>query len=227
MELDFTKIKPTALPTLSLDNLMNRLAYCERHLHDKFSNVVFSDESNFQLAPNKQVLWYRKGVDPKPNLAKPKNNKKVMIWGGISRRGQTQLFIYRLDEGEKSNKESYVDCLESSLIDAMNGRFGDGKWRFLQDNARPHKAEYTMDFLEDANVRVIEHPPYSPDLNPIEKVWAWMKADIGKKTYDTIEDLIKVVVEKWESMTTDYQNSLIDHHIKVVQQVNEAKGHYV
>jgi len=55
-ELGFTKIKTSLLPNLSEDNIQSRLDYCTKHLNDKFSNVVFTDESNFQLAANRQVL---------------------------------------------------------------------------------------------------------------------------------------------------------------------------
>jgi len=53
-----------------------------------------------------------------------------MIWGGISRKGQTPLQIYRLDEGEKVTAESYVDCLENNLIESMDRKFGkiSGDW---------------------------------------------------------------------------------------------------
>jgi transposase len=226
-ELGYVPAKCSLLPNLSEENLESRLQYCERHYDDKFSNAIFTDESNFQLAANNQVLWYRKYEDQRPHLTKPKNNKKIMIWGGISRKGQTPLHIYRLDEDEKVNAEKYVDCLDDNLLSTMDKKYGEGKWRLLQDNAKPHVAEYTTEYLEENDIKLMEHPPYSPDLNPIEKVWAWMKAEIGQTTYTNVEDLIKVVIKKWNSMTISYQNSLIDHHMTVVKAVYDAGGAYV
>ena len=97
----------------------------------------------------------------------------------------------------------------------------------VQDNARPHVADFTIDYIEENNIKRILHPPYSPDLNPIEKVCAWMKAEINQITFDDIEDLIKVVIKKWNSMTIAYQNSLINHHMKIIQEVYNAEGAYV
>jgi len=227
IDLGYNKVKSSLLPNLSEGNIKSRLDYCVKHITDKFSNAVFTDESNFQLAANNQVLWYRRDEEDKPHLTKPRNNKKIMIWGGISRKGQTPLYIYRLGEGEKVTAESYVECIEDSLIDVMDRKFGKNKWRLLQDNARPHAAQYTQEFIEENNIRLIVHPPYSPDLNPIEKVWAWMKSDIVQTTYDNVELLIKVVQKKWNSMTIKYQNDLIDHHMDVVKKVHDAGGVYV
>ena len=43
---------------------------------------------------------------------------------------------------------------------------------FKQDNARPHIANITLDFLtEIINVNLLPWPPRSPDLNPFEHVW--------------------------------------------------------
>ena len=226
-KLGFTQLKGTALPILSEDTQKQRRKYCKRHQGDKFNNVVFSDESNFQLAANKQVLWYRRGIDEVPHLKAPEKNLKIMIWGGISRKGQTPLHIYRLDLKERANKETYVECLRENLLECMDEHYGYNGWKFIQDNAKPHAAHFTTDFFAEQEVRVLKHPSYSPDLNPIEKVWAWMKSEISQTTYDTVDELIDTVINKWNSMTLEYLNKLIDHHIKIVEEVLLKEGRYI
>jgi transposase len=202
---------------------------CIRNIRKElgYTKIATSLLPNLSEANLESRMKYRREEDDKPHLTKPRNNQKIMVWGGISRKGQTHLKIYRLDQGETVTAESYVDCLKKNLIDFMEQRHGQDKWRLVQDNARPHTAGHTQDFLEGKNIKVIVHPPYSPDLNPIEKVWAWMKSEIGQTTYDDIKDLIKVVKRKWDSMTISYQNSLIDHHMSVIRKVYDSGGAYV
>jgi transposase len=45
----------------------------------------------------------------------------------------------------------------------------------IMDNAAFHKSPKTRELIESVGCRVIFLPPYSPDLNPIEKFWANMK----------------------------------------------------
>lgn len=45
----------------------------------------------------------------------------------------------------------------------------------IMDNASFHKSEKTQKLIESVDCRAIFLPPYSPDLNPIEKFWANMK----------------------------------------------------
>ncbi len=45
----------------------------------------------------------------------------------------------------------------------------------IMDNASFHKSQKTKELIESVGCRLIFLPPYSPDLNPIEKFWANMK----------------------------------------------------
>jgi len=54
----------------------------------------------------------------------------------------------------------------------------------IWDNATFHKSKKTKELIESVGCRVIFLPPYSPDLNPIEKFWANMKRWIKNNIID-------------------------------------------
>jgi transposase len=45
----------------------------------------------------------------------------------------------------------------------------------IMDNASFHKSPRIRKIIENAGCRLLYLPPYSPDLNPIEHYWAWLK----------------------------------------------------
>ena len=48
----------------------------------------------------------------------------------------------------------------------------------ILDNASFHKSEESKRLIQSAGCRILFLPPYSPDLNPIEKYWANLKTKI-------------------------------------------------
>ena len=64
----------------------------------------------------------------------------------------------------------------------------------IMDNASFHKSQKTQKLIESVNCSVIFLPPYSPDLNPIEKFWANMKRWI-KSNITQFSQLYEVIIQ--------------------------------
>ena len=62
----------------------------------------------------------------------------------------------------------------------------------VMDHASFHKSQRTIGVIESVGCRVIFLPPYSPDLNPIEKFWSNMKRWIKNQMtqFDTWYDIL-------------------------------------
>lgn len=60
---------------------------------------------------------------------------------------------------------------------------------FMQDKAPAHKARKTTEWLEERDIVLLDWVSYSPDMNPIENVWAWMKDELYKVKDELNSDL--------------------------------------
>ena len=63
----------------------------------------------------------------------------------------------------------------------------------LMDNLAPHKLTTVRELVEAAGARVLYLPPYSPDLNPIEKMWSKVKQFLrsaAARTQQALEEAI-------------------------------------
>lgn len=65
----------------------------------------------------------------------------------------------------------------------------------VMDNATFHKSERTRSLIESAGCQLLFLPPYSPDLNPIEKYWAYFKSKVRSliHTFSSLSETIDYV----------------------------------
>jgi transposase len=74
----------------------------------------------------------------------------------------------------------------------------------IMDNAAFHKSQETKRLIEEAGCRLLFLPPYSPDLNPIERFWANLKKKVrglleaieGVKLADAIDHAFSILSTK-------------------------------
>jgi len=107
---------------------------------------------------------------------------------------------------------------------------------FQQDNAPVHKAYSVMDWFERNCIELVEHPPYSTDLNPIEHVWVELKKRLHPR-YPRIgattgakeavkKRLAQVLPLVWETIPKEFFDKLWKSMPDRVAAVLEARGGY-
>lgn len=74
------------------------------------------------------------------------------------------------------NRTVFEIWLETCLLPVLQP----GEWVIL-DNATFHHGGRIAQLIQAKGAQVIYLPPYSPDLNRIEKCWAWLKSRIRKQ----------------------------------------------
>ena len=56
---------------------------------------------------------------------------------------------------------------------------------FIIDNATWHKTKKVKEFCELNNITLLFLPPYSPEYNPIERVWSFLKSKVKQRFFPT------------------------------------------
>ena len=76
---------------------------------------------------------------------------------------------------------------------------------YMHDNARPHSAAITRQFLATNNINVLDWPANSPDLNPIEQVWDELGRRVRRNhAIHTVNDLAAALQAEWANLPATF-----------------------
>jgi transposase len=90
----------------------------------------------------------------------------------------------------------YTEMLKNHFVPRARTMFGED-FIFAQDNAPCHKAKASMEFFDENQVELLPWPAASPDLNPIENLWAILKTNVAKRFPKTKAELEDFAIEEW------------------------------
>lgn len=135
-------------------------------MREKNAHVFFGDEASFPQWGSLSYTWALRGVQPVVKTSGCRKGHKV--FGLIEY--MTGKFFSKAIDG-KFNSESYKEFLKEVLVKTRKHLI------LIQDGARYHTSkEMKQFFLENASrITVFQMPSYSPDYNPIEKLWKKIK----------------------------------------------------
>ena len=188
----------TPIPPLDDQHKTARLELCDIILSYHYLQlppIIFTDESTVCENLNGGGIWREYGHHPEECFySKEQKPLSVMIWGGIGPRGfRTRLFYFQ----NHVNSQSYMKTLLDNNIFGEIEAIFDRTYVWQQDNAPSHTSYYTQGFLSKIIPKGIKWPPRSPDLSPIEQVWAYIKKKLAGMHFKTKEQLFEAIEKEW------------------------------
>jgi transposase len=127
--------------------------------------------------------------------ATPGSHWKIMtILGAISTRGM----IATMTIEEATDKDIFLAYLDHVLCPQL--RPGDV---VVMDNLSSHKVKGVRERIEAAGAELLYLPPYSPDLNPIEKAWSKLKPLLRSAKARTKDVLDQAITDLLPQITPD------------------------
>ena len=165
-----------AKPFISKRKAKKRLKFAKEHLNKPYlfwKGIIWSDESKFNLfgSDGNQIVW-RKPHEALNNLCLKPTSKygdgSVMFWGCMSSGCFGKLHFIngimgRFMSRDILNANLYLSAAKLGITD---------KFFFHQDNDPKHTSKLIQEYFIRNEIKRLETPPQSPDLNPIEHLWS-------------------------------------------------------
>ena len=190
-----------------------RVRWCNRLRGWSFRNwrrIWFSDESRFLLQKHDgRIRVYRRRNEHFSSSCVQEvdsfGGSSVMMWVAISNDRKTDLVHV---PGNLTAVRHRNEILQPHLMHVIDRQ----RELFQQDNARPHTARVTMNYLEQNNINVLPWPYKSPDLNPIEHLWDQLDKRVRQRQPppQTLDQLRQMLQQEWRTIPRNNVRNLIE-----------------
>jgi len=185
---------------------------------DVTSDIFFSDEKMFDCNDHScKTEWCREGVLPSV-MQRERWAPKVHVWGMIGI-GVKRLVV--LPECGITGPVYKRVVLQRHVVPLFEELKAAGRQPvFMQDGARAHTSHANIKYLTSKLVRILLNwPPRSPDLNPIENLWALIQELVSNHGPADKEELTAFVLQVWDAIP----QSVVDNYVRsFADRVNEC-----
>ena len=194
----------------------------------KGEQIFFTDEKRFilNIPLNKQTNQIRLNKEGEKQYKNeqgeiyekitrqvPKFPMGIMVAGGISSKGVGKLIFVTGTMGTFS----YLQALEMYKEDI--DRLG-GNLYFQQDGAACHTSQKALKYIDDNFPKKLESwPANSPDLSPIEELWAIVEEKLSKYKINTLPELSKKLVYIWNRIPKKLCKNLVAAFDKKIEKI--------
>lgn len=234
---------------LTQANKNARVAFCRANLKRSWRNVMFTDRCRFHFTfPGTKVMpgrWVSRSEKDEVGVFKPNRPQCYNVYGGITRYGATKLIPVTGTSGMRSvcrnqkglparniTCEEYRSVVSEGLLPGGEGIFssvGKRSWVLQQDKDPTHGAATAMvdkhNRLRITCVEILpDWPGNSPDLSPIENVWAIVGAKVDKLGCKTFAQFKKAVNRTFQNLPKATLVNLLDSVPKRMRLCLEKDG---
>jgi DDE superfamily endonuclease/Transposase len=232
-EAGLGSIEKKPKPMLSAKNIKARLEFANLHKDwtvDDWKRVIWSDETKINrfCSDGRAWAWIFDGQKLQPHHVKQTvkhGGGSLMVWGCMTAKGPG--FMCRIDG--TMTKDVYLEILQDELQQTIE-YYGLNSDRviFQHDNDPKHTALLVRGWIEHQPFQTLKWPAQSPDLNPIETLWAVLKGRLNgyERAPKGMIELWERIEEVWNEIKPETCMKLIESIPKRIQDVLDANGRW-
>lgn len=132
--------------------------------------LLYEDEFSLSNTATLNYCWSERGVQPQISC-KQRNRERLTVFGSYNYHTGQTIINFK----EKGNSNTFKEHLKKVLYEYRDK----DKIIMVLDNVRYHHAKKIAKWLElNPKLEFLFLPPYSPELNPIERLWWYMRKKI-------------------------------------------------
>lgn len=147
----------------------------------------------------------------------------IMVWGCITYEGVGKI----IKVSNKINSQEYCETLYHGLIGTYSSKnMKPSEYTFQQDNASCHSSVETKNWLRTQNINFMVWPANSPDINPIENVWAYLNKKLRARinSFSNGDRMWEILEDEWYKIPKEYIQKLYFSMCARIKSVIKAKG---
>jgi transposase len=223
-------------PFLKKLDRKRRLQFAKKHLHltvEDWKAYIWTDEMSVKVGMERSTrdwIWRRTDEEFHSDCIdyrKRATGTGMMFWGAFRWGKMGPGLFFDLGDGQKVNSTIYRDqILTGPLQEFWEESFEEIREPIvMEDNAPVHK-KVCIPVRQELGMKCHQHPPNSPDLNPIENIWAHMKDRISREYghITSVKIMKDVVVNIWNDFGDHGWDHLIESMPDRIRAVIKAKG---
>lgn len=211
-----------------------RRKFCSNWLPKRrtFKFIVWSDEHTISMNDHtSRTMWVSKDDQVIPRERQRLHNvPRVMVWAavGVGFKSPIVMFPEKTVDADgirstfRLDASRYVRRCLSPIASEL-----DTKRRiFQQDGAKPHQNNHVREYFGRKGIQhIADWPPYSPDLNMIEYVWADLNERVAERHPRTMQELQAAIKAAWDSIPQMAINTTCKGFENKLKEVLAKNGH--
>ena len=198
-----TKLIPSKSDLEKQEEFIKEFREIEQNLSEN-ELILFGDGVHPHHNTESTYAWIEKGQEKE--ILSNTGRVRVNINGAINPANPTEIVHHNCQTIDALSTVVWLKLIEERFPKMQT-------IHLFVDNARYYRSVLVQEFLKNSRIKMHFLPPYSPNLNPIERLWKFLKKEVIKSDYTPDPAIFKQRIQDFFANILNYKeklNSLIN-----------------